>query len=353
MSITPYQTEELKVRGIYQEEGLCYGDPFPPVEKLTPPITPRENMRRFFEKEALEWLPDTSSDMIDLTPICNPDVDASDYEGGIDAFGVRWVADMSCPMLPAMAEPGVQMLDEIENWESLKFPDIETWDWKYCGKRYQEAYKDNDRMIRGIILNGFFERLISLMTFEEAAVSLITDSESVADFFNGLADMNIKIADHYIDDLGANVIMVHDDWSAQKSPFFSLDTAMDLLVPPLKKLVDHVHARGCYFILHSCGNGSALVPAMKAAGIDAWQAQENAIDFNKVISEVDGDFAIEMYLIVPDEIRGSALYEYLEDVFTKYCVGKRCCLRVFDMDSERLPETRKMAYELGRKLIQS
>lgn len=344
--------KELKVKGMYAQEGLWYGVPYAPVEKLSQPITPKENLKRYYKGENYKWIPDPARDQIDITPDCNLDVLASGYEGGYDAFKVKWIPIEDNKELPAFVEPGFKLLEDIADWKTLEWPQPDNWDWAECSKKYNEIYKDDDRMRRGIILSGYFERLISIMTFEEAAVALASDIESVNEFFDKITILNINIMDHYIDDFKCEAIMLHDDWSAQRSPFFSPKVAMEVFAPQLKKLVEHAHSKGVIFTLHSCGNGVSLVPAMIEAGVDGWQAQSTAIDIQKAIEACDGKLVLETYPDLKAGIHGKELEDEIKRVLEKYCVNKRCLIELYDFEEERLFETRKAVYKVSRMLAE-
>lgn len=341
--------KELQGRGMYPVEGLWYGAPYTPVERLTPPITPRENLLRFYKGEKYAWIPDIVSDQIDITPECNPDVKAQGYEGGYDAFGVKWIPVENAE-LPAFVEPGFILLEDIAEWKNLKWPDPDEWGWQEAAEQYNRTYEGDDRLRRGVILSGYFERLISVMGFEGAAMALLTDPDSVAEFFDKLTELNSRIMDHYIDDLDCESIMIHDDWSAQRSPFFSLETAEELLVPPLKKLVEYAHSRGVIFTLHSCGNGLGLVPAIKKTGADAWQVQIDALDGEAAYEACGDDLMMESYPLIPEGIHGEALEAFLRDTMKTFCICHRGLIDFYDFDADRWPETRKLIYKVGREL---
>lgn len=339
--------KETAVKGMYGNIGTWYGYPYSPVERLCPPIAPAENLRRYMAGERYEWIPDLTSDQVDLTPECIPDVVACGFAGGLDAFGVKWIPDEAAPDLPSFVEPGFTVLDEIAKWRDLEFPDVDSWDWETCGKEYREFYADDDRLLRGIILSGFFERLISIMGFQNAALSLITEPDEVAAFFDALADVNCRIVDHYVDDFGCGAIMLHDDWSAQRSPFFSPDVATELLVPAMGKVVEHAHARGAIFTHHSCGNGVALIPAIMASGADGWQAQVDAFDLEAACEAIGDSFALEIYPPVPDEVTPDTLDAYLGQMLS-HADGHRFLCEFGDFDPERAPKTRIANYRISR-----
>ena len=70
--------------------------------------------------------------------------------------------------------------------------------------------------------------------------------------------------------------MVHDDWGSQRDPFFSDAIARELFLPHMKKFVGHIHSKGRYCGIHSCGHVADRVPVFIEAGIDTWQMQANA-----------------------------------------------------------------------------
>ena len=342
-------SKELQSRGTYAIEGTYYGYPYSEVARLTPPITPRENLLRYYHGEDYEWVPDLNSDQIDITPHCIPDVDACDFEGGFDAFGVKWIP-VEGGDLPSFVEPGFVLLEDIADWESLKWPDVDSWPWAEYAARYNEAYKNDDRLRRGIVLSSYFERLISIMGFEGAAMAMIEDPESIEAFFDKLSELNIQIIKHYIEDFHCDAIMIHDDWSSQRSPFFSVNTARELLVPQVKKLADYCHGRNVIFTLHSCGNGEWMIPAMKETGADAWQAQFNALDLEACYEACGDDLIIETYPDLPPEIRGEALEDFVRDTLDKACVKHKSLVLFMEYDFDRAPELRRTFYKVGREM---
>lgn len=351
MAKIAWNTKELSGQGHYKQTGTWYGYPYNPVEKLSQPLAPEENLLKYYSDEEYEWIPDICSDLIDITPECIPDVPACGFAGGLDAFEVKWIPVENNEMLPAFVEPGFKLLDDVADWRSLKWPDADKWEWKKYADEFNEVHKGDDRFRRGVILTGYFERLIALMTFEEAAIALLTDPEECLAFFEALTDLNIKIIDHYSKDFGCKGILLHDDWAAQRAPFFSLDTCMKLLVPPLKRLVDYAHSKNIVFTFHSCGNGEALIPAMKAAGIDGWQAQDTALDLERVpeLAKSAG-FLFETYNELPLDLSGDKLKAHMEKLVDKVCSDRKGFMEFMDYDMERLPLTRKCMYEIGRKL---
>ncbi len=346
-----FQERELETIGIYPSVGTNYGDPIYPVEKLNTPITPKENMRRFFEHEPLCWVPNPEADYNIIYPECVPDCFACKYEGGIDSFGVRWIPVTNNPMLPSFVDPECRILSDISQWREMEWPDVESWDWKAEARIYKNL--DPDRMRKGIMITGFFERLIAVMGFENAATSLIEDSEEVEAFMDALLLYNKQVMQHYHDDLRCDVILFHDDWSAQYAPFFSLDTVMKLIVPRLKELVDYCHSLNMYFIHHSCGNGSLLLPAYLATGADAWQIQLDAVrdQFCEMIEQYGDQLLWDTYIIIEDPDEEQAK-QYVDRICEEYGSSGKVALNFIDvMPETRSIDFRKYCYEAARLCI--
>lgn len=123
-----FNKDELKVVGNFPKvEGDFTNVPGVFDTKLNTPITPKENWDRFFKRQNPLWIPDGTYDVNFMSPYNIPDCKASSFIGGYDSFGVKWIPDESCPELPAFVEPGFVVLDDIENWRDMKWPDVDSW----------------------------------------------------------------------------------------------------------------------------------------------------------------------------------------------------------------------------------
>ena len=255
-----------------------------PLKIYRTPVTPKENYRMVYERKVPHWLP-MSGDMLMITPRVDPDNIArafcfeanplapEEMIGGLDKFGIEWVY---VPVATgSMVRPGNPVLEDVNAWkEKIKFPDIDSWDWD-GSKAANADHTNTDKFLAITILTGFFERLVSFMDFENAALALIDDDQkdAVHDLFDALADVYIKMVDKFVWAYNIDILSLHDDWGAQRAPFFSLDTCLEMIVPHIKKVSDYCHSCGIFFDLHSCGKNEMLVPAYIAAGCDSWGGQ--------------------------------------------------------------------------------
>ena len=259
---------------------------FPPSKRFDYPISPKENYRLLYQRKVPVWLP-SSVDGQTMTPRIDPDnlarvfsfeaqpMTDEDRTGGPDKFGIPWVY---VPQVGgSMVEPGNPTLLDANDWQDvINFPDVASWDWDASAKA-NKAWVDTDKWLTYTHLTGFFERLISFMDFEGAAMALVDDEQkdAVHSLFDALTDCYIDIFSRAYNAYGFDTLNFHDDWGAQRAPFFSLDLVMEMIVPHLKKVVDFCHNElGTYFDMHSCGKNELLVPAYIAAGCDSWRGQD-------------------------------------------------------------------------------
>ncbi|MBR5996097.1 MAG: methyltransferase [Eubacteriaceae bacterium] len=282
----PFDEKELQV--IDTAPGRYGG---PATEILNKPATGKENYKAFYEMHPY-WAPNTGgADSTMICPAVIPDnvgrhfvFDATTADllkenpnyDGVDMFGIPWkyVPQVGGSMEdPAYPHP----LEDANDWEKvLKFPNIDDWDWEGSAEINKDFLKP-DKWNSISMLNGaYFERLISFMGFENAVVALIDEDQQSAlhDLFEATTELYIKLIDKCIEAYPLlDCINVHDDWGSQQNPFFSMDTAMEMIVPHGKKLTDHIKSKGLVADLHSCGHNEARVEAYIAMGWQSWSPQ--------------------------------------------------------------------------------
>ena len=249
-------------------------------------ITPRENMLMAYHHQQPCTVPNLFVDaaLIPAVPFIER------YQGtdkGLDMFGVEWtyIESENSPM----PTPGKYLLDDITRWrEVVQFPDLDSIDWEAQSEKdlhidvmatrktgtYQ-ALKNGKKVTDGgklgfiICLNGPFERLHSLMGFENALMSLIVEPEECFAFFSAMVDYKIKYAEKLAKYYHPDVIEFHDDYGTTGRMFMSLETWRELLKPNLKRLIDAVHSMGILYEHHSCGYIEPLIPEFIEIGVDA------------------------------------------------------------------------------------
>jgi hypothetical protein len=238
-------------------------------------------------------------------------------------FGVEWVYIDSAG--GSMVKPGKPLLTDINEWkDKIVWPDINSWDWAGSAKANKD-YLNSGFFQNHWIFNGFFELLISFMDFEGAALALIDEDQqdAIHEFFSALADLYIKIVDKFVDNFHAEGFYFHDDWGSQQAPFFSPTITKEFIVPYMRRLTDHMHHRGAWAELHSCGHIEQQVPNIIAAGWDLWSGM--AMNDTQALYEKYGDQLIigvvpdQFGPDTPEEDQRAAAREYVR----KFCNPKK------------------------------
>lgn len=287
--------KELRVIGQYPVSGgSTEGTPMYDL-----PITPKENYARFVQKASCPMWTPGGSDIVQILPNMIPDnvargmvadtipFDNISQAGGKDFFGVDWVYVPQAR--GSMVVPGNPKVPDIENWDKyVTIPDLDSLDWEGASKRLEPIYSTN-RVNLTTVFTGLFERLISFLDFENAAVALIDEDQQAAvhRLFDKLCifydDLFFRLRKYFKID----VISFHDDWGSQRAEFFSLGTCREMIVPYLKRVVQSAHNNGMFLDLHCCGANERLVPAMIEAGIDLWSGQ-NLNDWRSLAQTYEG-----------------------------------------------------------------
>lgn len=342
MDRIPFSEDELKVVGEYPH-------PFPdmpPVPKLNTPISPTENYEMLFKGERPLWLPGIS-DISMIRAQFLPDNEAR-VKGGTDFFGLEWIF---VPVAGgATRKPGNPYITDMNTWkEKITFPNLDDYPW---GTIKDTLIPDDDRFPSATILNGIFERLISFMDFDGAAMALIDEDQedAILKFFDVQADFYCRMIDKYLENTDIKMLTFHDDWGSQRAPFFSPKTVKKMILPSLKKVISYAREKGLYADMHSCGKSEMLTPIYIEAGIQSWSPQ--AMNDTKMLYEKYGD---QLVLgVTPPDVSPDApeeeLYAGLERFIDEYCQPGKPPVTVFSMPREKKPHPKlgEAIYKLSR-----
>lgn len=276
----------------------------PPAPKFNTPVTPKENLRLLLSGKKPYWIPRYAvvgdSDISAFRPRENGDniVNHQIFDGGdyfdytglgnvmlSSWFEIIWEYIPECA--GATVRPGSPKIADINKWEEvLKFPDLDSIDWEACGKRNKEYLAGGKFNTLGIQC-GLWERLISLMDCDRAAIAMIDEDQKEA--VKRLFD---KLTDFYIDYIGRikkvcdiDCVLIHEDWAHQNGPFFSPGTAREMLVPYMRRIADFCHGNDMFFEHHCCGSVKTLIEPMLETGADFWCGQQLPVNDNLALAK--------------------------------------------------------------------
>lgn len=237
------------------------------------PVSPRQNYDALYFERKPFWMPGGGDSRMFGCPMYSNNLGRGGREDSIDCFGIKWqyVPDAG----GSIVHPGSPLLEDVNDWRDvIKMPNIDEWDWAAAAEGSVIDLRYSSQMT---FVNGFwFERLISFMDFIPAAIALIDEEQidAIKDLFAATTELGCKLVDKFCEYFPAlDGFNVHDDWGAQKAPFFSQEVAYELFVPYMKQLTDHIHSKGRVATLHSCGHNADRVQCYIDGGFDQWAPQ--------------------------------------------------------------------------------
>ena len=326
------------------------------------PISVTDNFNLLMHGEKPMWMPQVGyvySNTLAFSPREVPDNycehtihdatnDLPDYDSNTQKsswFDLEWVYVPAAG--GATVKPGEPKVPNITEWEKyVSSPDLNQIDWDSVMERNKDYFKI-DKAGELHIMTGSWERLMCLMDVDSAAIALIDEDEQ--DGIHSFLDMHTTLYCDYInkikDMFDIQGVLVHDDWGHQNGPFFSTDTAREMLLPYLKRIIDTCHDRGLFYEQHSCGKNEAFIPMYIEAGVDLYCPQD-INNFDEMLKMTKGSnltIGLPMPIIKPGtpetDIRNMAA-----DWFDRY-KDDRVAMS-FMMPNQIFVET---VYELSRK----
>lgn len=232
-------------------------------------VTLKENMQMVYDHKVPEFMPF----MTDFNAAFLVGMDFVNERPEIpgvnkDWFGQSWTwEERSAACNPT---PNCPLIEDITQWrEIMKFPDLESLDWEGHAAKDTANWDRDNRFSRITIGFGLWERMFSVMRFEDALCALIEEPEACYDFFGAIADHKIRLHDLAIKHYKPDVLIMHDDYGNNQNLFMSPDIWRRLIKPHLKRVVEHVQSQGVIYEHHNCGHFLPIVDDMLEIGIGA------------------------------------------------------------------------------------
>lgn len=257
----------------------------PSLKHYSYPVTPKEAFKRMLDNDAVwqtigfetePFMPycvpcNIARAMVRETRRFDPDTEG----GGPDMFGLVW--EYVPVALGSMIKQGAPVLKDMNDWkEVVVWPNINDWAWEESTEANKDFFRD-DIFYTYTLTTGWYERIMAFMDFEGAVVALIDDEQKPAihEFFERLTSLYIELADKVLDTFPAiEGFEVHDDWGSQQNTFFAPSVAAEMIVPYMKRFTDHLHSKGKYCLMHSCGKNDKQIQNYIDAGWDLWNPQD-------------------------------------------------------------------------------
>ena len=322
MNIPAYSPKEqeitgnLKASASFLDMMASMNMPMPDSEPVyNRPITPRENLKRLLSGKTPYWLPYaefggfSTDDIRCFFPRQIPDnyvahlcVDGGDspctYSSQV--LTSSWF-DLQWEFMPiaggATVHPGNPKITDMSEWEnSIHMPDLDAINWNEV-RDMNKQYLNTEKFNMLNILTGPWERLMSLMDVENAAMALIDEDqeEGLHRFFDAYCNFWDDYIGRVAECCNIDGVLMHDDWGHQNGPFFSHEVAKELLFPYLKRIVESCHKRGLFYEQHSCGRNETFIDLYIKAGVNLYCPQD-INDFDNILEQASGS---ELIIGVP------------------------------------------------------
>lgn len=170
----------------------------------------------------------------------------------LDWFGQSWTFEPAIGA--ANPTPGKHLVEDITTWRDvMKFPDLSKLDWKGHAEKDTANWDREHRLTRINDVFGPWERMFSVMEFQEALCALMEEPEACYDFFGAVADHKIRMYEYIIDAYKPDIICMHDDYGHGKGMFMSPATWRQLIKPHLQRIINAVTSHGVLYEHHCCG----------------------------------------------------------------------------------------------------
>jgi hypothetical protein len=190
-------------------------------------------------------------------------------EMAFDEWGVGW---RSSGRLWGHAD--VCPLADLSALQNYQFPQVITDEQLALVKLMIEAGTASGKYVVGADPIGTYERLRSLMGFENLMVAMYDDRNRFEVLLDKLTDMTIDVVRTYAGLGGVHGFMTWDDWGLQTNLQINPAYWRKLFKPRYARIVEACHNASMHYVLHSCGFIWAIIPDLIEIGVDVLQIDQ-------------------------------------------------------------------------------
>ena len=158
-------------------------------------------------------------------------------------------------------------------WPNATAPAVtRTLEW------YQEHLPEDMCIVSGS-MSHFCEYLTWLMGYEAFSYALYDDRKLVEDIADRLVAFHRQTLERYLEYDRVRMVFASDDMGYKTGLLFSAEDMTEFVLRPHKIIAERTHAAGLPYLLHSCGNLSAIIDYLiDEVKIDAKHSFEDTIE---------------------------------------------------------------------------
>lgn len=261
-------------------------------------ITQRENVLRMIHRTGdPEWVPlswDYSVGRF-TTPSAVHERPAN-HADGVDWYGCHWRFDEAT--FGYVQDPAYPLpVDDITQWrDQVRFPDYDAIDWEACAVEDEKNYDRENKLVKFILESGPFERLHSLVGFEEALVSMYTEPEAFLELIEAITDSKIDLIDRIAQYYHPDGLCVFDDLGSAGGPLMSLEMYREFIKPSHKRIVEAIKSHGIIAFQHSCGKMQDFLDDFVEIGVQVVNPLQPVNDWAMVAEKYRDKLSFEVTL---------------------------------------------------------
>jgi hypothetical protein len=243
-------------------------------------FTSREIVRRAIEFDSPPRIPYSfieplESDFVELAAIVSAVGTGSNTravpkgELAFDDWGVGWRGSGR-----AWGHAEVCPLADLSALDSYQFPTPLSPELIAAAAMVAKTGSEAGKYVVGPDPISSFERLRSLMGFDNLMVAMYADRDRFEQLFDKLTDMTVEVVGAYAGVGNVHAFMSWDDWGLQTSLQIKPAYWREMFKPRYARIAKACHDNGMHYILHSCGYIVDIIPDFIEIGLDVLQIDQ-------------------------------------------------------------------------------
>lgn len=231
-------------------------------------ISKRENYLLAATGKKPEWVPS----FVDESNVFMPDFWLEvDPETGADFCNIKWIENDA----GKMPDERWRAMEDISQWrETVKFPDLDSLDWKAMAENFRKDSDPDKVNIAMLNTNGIFLIPIDMIGWVEGLCAIYEQPEELEAFISAITDFLVKIVKYFGEYIHPDIVFTGDDVASATGPFISKEVWNSMYKPYFKKIIDAIHDIGALAEFHCCGNCQWMIDEFINIGADICQLPE-------------------------------------------------------------------------------
>ncbi len=210
-------------------------------------------------------------------------------------------------------------LKDLSKLDSYKFPNLSAEERFLPHKPYLQQAKVAGKYIVAPDTVELFERMRSLMGFEELMIAPYTQPEGLEALLNRLTDMTIAVIRQWARMGDIDGFMIWQDWGLQTALQMNVKTFRQFYKSRYQRIVQEAHDNGMSFIWHNCGQILDMIPDMIDIGVDVIQLdQPRLMGYRELVDRFGGQICfwntVDIQWSVQDQLSAKELQKEVSEM---------------------------------------